>query len=155
MSAKVRLKDIVEALAMQIDEYASFVDRQTGKVASLSLDLLRTAEESPDNEEPDLPAWQREEWQSAQRIVSTSRYTRRPSKFQVHEWAIMEEFSLSVESDRIREDLLDAIHGKGAFRYFKDTIRRRRIEKDWHRFREDALRQIAIDWCEENEIAWE
>jgi len=42
----------------------------------------------------------------------------------------MEEFSKSVESARIREDLINAISGKGAFRYFKDTIRRYGIEKN-------------------------
>ncbi|HEY6344301.1 MAG TPA: UPF0158 family protein [Bryobacteraceae bacterium] len=60
-----------------------------------------------------------------------------------------------MESDRIREDLLNAIHGSGAFRYFKDTLRRYRIEKNWYAFRTDALREIAIEWCEQNGIAWE
>lgn len=67
----------------------------------------------------------------------------------------MEEFSRSVDSERIREDLLRAIRGSGAFRYFKDTIRRHHIETAWYPFRSEALRQIAIDWCEENDIAWE
>jgi hypothetical protein len=73
---------------------------------------------------------------------------------EVHEWSIKEEFSESVESARIRADLLDAISGKGAVRYFKDTIRRYGIEKDWYAFRTEALRQIAIDWCEEHQLKW-
>ena len=40
----------------------------------------------------------------------------------------MQEFHASVESDSIREDLLSAIHGPGAFRNFKDTLRRHGIE---------------------------
>ena len=70
-------------------------------------------------------------------------------------WAIMEEFSLEVKSDGIREDLLRAIHGAGAFRMFKDTSRRHRIEAAWFAFRAEALRQIALDWCEEHDIVWE
>ena len=66
----------------------------------------------------------------------------------------MQEFALQVESDSAREELLSAIRGKGAFRYFKDTLRRRRMEPQWHEFRAQALRQIAIDWCEENGLAW-
>ena len=66
----------------------------------------------------------------------------------------MEEFSRSVENDRIREDLQRAIHGKGAFRYFKDRIRQHGIEQDWFAFRSEALKQIAIEWCEENEVRW-
>jgi hypothetical protein len=91
----------------------------------------------------------------AKRIVSTDRFPRLPSKFDVHEWAIMEDFSLSVESDRIREELVHAIHRSGAFRNFKDTLRRHRMEAAWFAFRTEALRKIAIDWCEENHIVWE
>jgi hypothetical protein len=64
----------------------------------------------------------------------------------------MQDFSCSVESDRIREELLRVIHGAGAFRNFKDTLRRYGIEPAWFAFRAGALRQIALDWCEENQI---
>ena len=155
MPATVRLSDIIEALDTQFDEYLSFVDRETGQVETVSRDLLCEAEDSDEGDpEPDLPAWQKDVWEVAKRIVSSSSYERLPTKEEVDEWTIMEEFSQSVESDRIREDLLRAIHGSGAFRYFKDTIRRHGIEKDWHAFRDDTLREIAINWCEENGVAW-
>jgi hypothetical protein len=60
-----------------------------------------------------------------------------------------------VTSEKIREDLLNAIHGAGAFRHFKDTLRRHRIESDWFTFRAEALKQIALDWCEERRISWQ
>ena len=47
-------------------------------------------------EEPDLPAWQKQEWGIAKRIVSTDRFQRLPTKFDVHEWAKMQDFSNSV-----------------------------------------------------------
>jgi len=155
MPETVLLKDIVEALEMQLDEYLSFLDLDTGQVESVSLDLLHKAEESDDDDdEPDLPGWQQHEWETVKRIVSTDRFVKLPTKFDVHEWSIMEEFSRSVESEPIRDDLMRAIHGSGAFRYFKDTIRRHGIEPAWYAFRDEALRQIAIDWCEEHSIAW-
>jgi hypothetical protein len=60
-----------------------------------------------------------------------------------------------VESDKHRQELLHAIHGAGAFRNFKDALRRHRIESAWFAFRAEALRQIALTWCEENHIVWE
>ena len=78
-----------------------------------------------------------------------------PTRFEVHEWAIMQDFARSVQSDRIREDLLHFIHGAGAFRNFKSTLRRYLIESAWFAFRAEALRQIALNWCEENHIVWE
>jgi len=155
MPATVRLSDIVDALEMQFDESSSFLDRDTGQVQTVSHDLLSEAEESGDDEEPDLPAWQKQEWEIAKRIVSTDRFQKLPTKFEVHEWAIMQDFSRSLESDRIREELLHAIHGAGAFRNFKDALRRHRIEPGWFAFRGEALRQIALNWCEENHIVWE
>ena len=155
MSVSVRLNDIVEALEMQFDEFSSFLDCDTGKVETISDALLRQAEESSDEEQPDLLAWQEQEWETAKRIVSTDRYKPLPTKFDVHEWAIMEDFSRSVRSDRIREDLLHAIHGAGAFRNFKNSLRRHGIEAAWFTFRAEALRQIALDWCEENHLAWQ
>jgi Uncharacterised protein family (UPF0158) len=153
MPATVRLNDIVEALEMQFDEFSSFLDLDTGKVETVSRDLLREVEES-DDEEPDLSTEEDTEWETAKQIVFEDRFRKLPSKFDVHEWAIMEDFSLSVASNTIREDLLRAIHGAGAFRYFKDTVRRHRIESAWFAFRAEALRQIAIRWCEENQIVW-
>jgi len=154
MASTVLLSDIVDALEMQIDEAYSFLDLDTGQVETVSRDLLRDAEEDT-SEDPDLPDWQKEEWEVAKRIVSTDRFLKLPSKFDVHEWEIMHDFSRSVNSERIREDLLEAIHGKGAFRYFKDMVRRHRLESDWFTFRTDALRQLAIDWCEERDISWQ
>jgi hypothetical protein len=138
MPAKVRLNDIVEALEIQFDESSSFLDRETGEVEVISKDLLREAEDSGGDEELDLPEWQEREWEIAKLIVTTDRFLRLPSKFHVHDWAIMEDFADSVESHKIRADLLHAIHGAGAFRNFKYIIRRDGIEKSWYAFRTEA-----------------
>jgi hypothetical protein len=152
--ATVHLSDIIKALEMQFEESLSYLDLDTGQVVTVSEDLLREAEDHGD-EEPDLPDWQRDEWEIAKQVVSTARFRPFPTKFDVHEWEIMRDFSGSVGSDGMREDLLRAIHGAGAFRNFKDTVRRLGVESAWFGFRADALRRIAIDWCEKNHIASE
>ena len=154
MSATVLLQDIVDALEMQLDESSSFLDLDTGRVETVSNDFLGEPDESV-GEEPGFPAWQKHEFEVAKRIVSTDRFQQLPTKFDVHEWAIMQDFSNSVALERVREDLLNAIHGAGAFRHFKDTLRRHRIESAWFTFRAQALKQIALDWCEEHHIRWQ
>jgi hypothetical protein len=129
MPVTVRLNDIVEALEMQFDESPSFLDRETGEVETISQDLLREAEDPDADEELDTTEEQDPEWEIAKLIVSTDRFLRLPSKFDVHEWAIMQDFAQSVKSNKIRADLLHAIHGAGAFRNFKYIIRRDGIEK--------------------------
>jgi hypothetical protein len=149
----VDLNDIIDALEMQIDECSSFVNCETGQVETVS-DALLLEVEAGDGEEPDLPAWQKGEWVVAKRIVSTNRFQRLPTKFEVHEWSIMQDFSRSVESGRIREELLRTIHGAGAFRNFKDTLQRHGIEPAWLAFRAEALKEIALNWCQKNHITW-
>jgi hypothetical protein len=127
MPATVHLNDIIDTLEMQFDESLSYLDLDSGQVVTVSEDLLREAEE-PGDEDPDLPDWQKDEWEIAKRIVSTDRFRVLPTKFDVHEWGIMQDFSRSIGSDGICEDLLRAIHGAGAFRNFKDTVRRLGIE---------------------------
>jgi hypothetical protein len=154
MPVTVRLDVIVEALEMLVDESPSYLDLDTSQVVTVSEDLLSEAEE-PGDEEPNLPDWQKDEWAIAKQIVSTDRFLKLPTMFDVHEWEIMQDFSRSVEPDAIRADILRAIHGAGAFRNFKDAVRRYGIESSWYAFRTQALRQIALDWCEENQVAWE
>ncbi|MCU1232615.1 MAG: hypothetical protein JWP63_582 [Candidatus Solibacter sp.] len=155
MNHSVRLEEIVDALEMLIDEASSFVNLDTGEVETVSKELLSAAEEGEDDGELDLPEWQEAEWELAKRIVASDRFEELPSKFDVHEWEIMREFSEEVEPAEVRADLLNAIHGREAFRSFKDALRRNKIEEAWYSFRTEALREIAIEWCEEHQIPWE
>jgi hypothetical protein len=50
--------------------------------------------------------------------------------------------------------MMNAIHSRGAFRYFRDSIERYRLVDQWYRFRNAAIRRIAIDWCGTNKIEY-
>ncbi|HEY6344302.1 MAG TPA: hypothetical protein VIY49_22645 [Bryobacteraceae bacterium] len=89
MSA-VRLQEIVDALETQSDEHLQFLDLDSGEVEVISRDILHDAEEN--DEMPDLPKWQEREWEVARRIFTTDRFRKLPTKYDVHEWSIMEEF---------------------------------------------------------------
>jgi hypothetical protein len=154
MPATVLLSDIVDALDVQLDEYSSFLDLDSGKVESVADDLLRLAEDREEDSAPELPDWQQEQWEVAKQIVSSERFLPLPSKYDVNEWEIMQDFSISVTPESVRDDLLRAIHGSGAFRRFKDTVRDRGVESAWFEFRAAAFKKIAADWCNENAIVW-
>lgn len=69
-------------------------------------------------------------------------------RYEIDEYHIMEDFCSSLEDEGLKEDLLYAIEGRGAFRRFRDSIHRRGIEKDWYQYRDGRLEEIAIDWLE-------
>jgi hypothetical protein len=67
----------------------------------------------------------------------------------------MERFSNSQAHEDRRDELLDAIHGAGAFRSFRSTIRRLGIEDEWFAFRQSAFEEIAKDWLEAHDISYQ
>ncbi|HXW68275.1 MAG TPA: UPF0158 family protein, partial [Dissulfurispiraceae bacterium] len=75
-------------------------------------------------------------------------------KYDVHEYEIMEEFSRSLKDKESSDALWHALKGKGAFRRFKDTVNRFGIADEWYRYRDEALKQIAITWCESQNIEY-
>lgn len=155
MAAKVKLHDLVEGLEFESDIQSSYVDRETGEVLVIMKEFLSYAEEEAAPEDS-APQWQVDAYQEALQVVQNpDRYLRVPSQFEIHEYSIMEDFCHSVEDQKIRNELLNAIRGRGAFRYFKDTIYRYGIQDSWDTFRDEALRDIAKEWCEDNGIAYE
>jgi hypothetical protein len=154
MAAKGRLAEIVDAMEMQSEESLAFFDPETGAVEVVSRELCGKFEDGA-TEIPGLPAWQKKEWETVQRVLSSGSWVRLPRQFDIHDSEIMREFADSIESRPVREELQYAIQGPGAFRMFKSAIRRRKVEDDWHAFRNEALRKIAREWCEENDIECE
>ncbi len=88
-------------------------------------------------------------------ILESEDWIQLPSQFDIHEWEIMKRFCYTIEDESLRGELLNAIHGSGAFRMFKDVLYRHDIEEDWFSFKEEAFKEIAIQWCKENEIEYE
>lgn len=142
---------------MQFGETSSWVDLDTGQVETVSRELLRLVEEVEDGEDPDIPEWQEREWEAAKGIFAgvDTRYKELPTRREVPDWEIIGDFASTIESEAVAGELQRAVHGPGAFGRFKEIIRRQRIEPAWHAFREEALRQVAIDWCEEAGVPWE
>ena len=79
-------------------------------------------------------------------------YIKLPDKYEIHEYSIMEKFCYSIEDARLSNKLCNIISGRGAFRRFKDAIKRYNLEESWYAYRDEALREIARDWCQDNEL---
>jgi hypothetical protein len=153
MAVVVSLKDVVEAMDLPNDEWTSYLNLKTGEIVTVTDEDRRLVEDEEVDEE-DLPDWQRESLPKVREALESSDYEPLPDKFEIHEWAIMERFSNDQASEEQRDELLDAIHGAGAFRMFKSTIRRLGIEDDWFRFRQSAFEDIAKAWLKEHDVSF-
>jgi Uncharacterised protein family (UPF0158) len=149
---RVKLSDIVEGMDFQSDERSSFLNLTTGEVVGITDEELRAAENDAPLE--DFPEWQHDAIRIAGEILETDHYLPLPDRFEINEYSIMERFCLSVAAASLRDDLCDAIRGRGAFRRFKDRIQLYGLADDWYHYRDAALREIAIAWCEEHGIPY-
>ncbi|MGG3564014.1 UPF0158 family protein [Neobacillus rhizosphaerae] len=151
MKIQVKLNAILEEMELAFEESCSLLNTKTGEIVLLTLDDLRAAE----NEEPfdDLPDWQQENRMIAMDVVENFEdYIELPTKYDVNEYDIMENFCFTVRDQRKQDRLLRTIKGKGAFRRFKDNIIDLGIEDQWYSYRTECFKEIAIEWCRENNI---
>lgn len=155
MSPHVILEELVEALDTQSEECAPFLNRATGRTVFVIQEYADLATE--DSESDERPAWMKECVDEAREILSSvgGKYLPLPTTHDVNEYAIMERFIATLTDPRVAEDLAGAIRGKGAFRRFKDCAARRNVQDRWYDFRDKALTEVAVRWCEENGIAYE
>lgn len=153
MRKPAQLASIIDGMETQSNENTSYLNKKTGEVILVTDEEFQAAENGEPPEE--FPEWQREAIKTAQDVFENfGDYIELPSPFDIHEYAIIERFSLSLENERISEELLSAIRGSGAFRRFKDATHRLKVSEAWYRYRDQAYRQVAIDWCKEHEIEY-
>ena len=155
MAAEVKLDVIMEALELADDSISSYLDVETGEVHSITEEEFDLAED-PQAVIEDLPNWQREAVKLTRSIQEQEgkRYLVLPGKFDVHEWAIMDRFSETLRDAQMRNDFHGGIRGAGAFRLFKHLLTEYNLWDAWNRFKQGELRQMAIQWCEENGITF-
>ncbi len=152
MTAKVNLADLAEEMQAQSEGWHPFLHKPTGELVGVTDEMLSGADE--DASLDDYPEWEREGIELAKRINETDEYIALPSKWDIHEYSMMEDFCLSIENEKMRDVFLQAIRGKGAFRRFRDLADRFGLIDDWYKFRDEAYEEFAKEWCEENDIPY-
>jgi len=154
MAIRLKLNDIIEGLEFQSDESSSFLDKTTGKVVLISDYEISAAEDGDPIE--DFPDWEQYLVRIAKEIVDeTGNYIDLPTKFDINEYSIMEKFCLSLNDSEMSDNLYSSIKGSGAFRRFKDAINEYDIADDWYKYRNDVLKEIAIEWCQAKGIEFD
>jgi len=147
VSTQVQIDAIVEGMEMQSDDMHSFLHRPSGRVVTVSDDALAAAEDDDDEAVSD------EELAEAHQILSAEdEYLALPDRFEIDEYRMMERFARGLRAAE-RDATLRSLHGRGAFRYFRDTVHQLGLINAWYAFRDEAYREVARSWCEEHGIA--
>ena len=78
-----------------------------------------------------------------------------PTRYDINEYEMMKDFVETIIDTRLQNQLYISLNGSGAFRRFKDTCINFDIINDWYKFKGERYKEIAIDWCKENNIEFE
>lgn len=151
---KVKLSDILEGLEFTGSEVTAYINIKTGQVVMLSDDDVYEAEKNEDIES--YPDWQREIILLARQICQeeSEDFISLPTQDEIDEYHIMQDFIDSLEGDSVAATLCASIRGSGAFRRFKDAVCRLGVEQQWFKYRDNAYRELAIRWCDENQLEY-
>jgi hypothetical protein len=165
MTVTVSLRDLVDELQMLPNEGAAYLNKVTGRIITVTDDDVAMVEMDSEFEEEledandeigdEILDLETQYFQDVKRILADDAdYLKLPSRFDIHEYEIMERFCLSIPNGKARDVLLRKIRGSGAFRRFKDTIYQYGIENDWFKYRDDAYKEFAVVWLESKGIAY-
>ena len=136
---KIRLQQVIQAIEEADDVFTSFLDTKTGKTVYLA-DPLMTGET--------------DETLAAEMEDTPERFLRFPTKYEIHQYRIMEDFIDQLSPGKAQEELAYAIRGKGAFRRFKQSVRYHGLEQRWYDYLAEAYRELAIRWCDEEGLEY-
>jgi hypothetical protein len=152
MPNAIKLSKLVEEMGAQFDGATSYLEKSTGELHMIRDEEMETADADEPIEE--FPEWEQEAIGVARRILESDDFIPLPNQYELHEYDIMREFCGTVKNKKIRDDLHRALDGRSPFRAFKDKIQDHDVQGEWFRYRDGALKKLAIEWCKENGIAY-
>lgn len=135
----IPLKQVIQAIEEANEVFTSFWDTKTGKTVYLA-DPLMTGET--------------DDALSAEMENEPERFLRFPTKYEIRQYRIMEDFIDQITPGKAQEELAYAIRGKGAFRRFKQSVRFHGLEQRWYDYLAQAYREFAIRWCAEEGLEY-
>lgn len=104
----IKLEQVIEAIEMSDDFFTSFWDTKIGETVYLADPLLN-------GETNDVLA--------AEIETDPKRFFRFPTKYEIHEYRIMEDFIEPLSPGKVQSNLSYSIRGKGAFRRFSQATK--------------------------------
>jgi hypothetical protein len=133
------------------DTWTSYLNRRTGQFITVTDDSGTLLD---GQEVEGLPDLQTDDPAQVADALDSGDWLALPDKFEIHEYRLLERFSLGIENPDLRAALLQAIQGRGAFRRFKEVIHERGMAEAWYAYRQQSFEAIAVGWLEANGIAY-
>lgn len=152
MTVRVALHEIIDAMQWQSDEMTAYLNIKTGQAVPVGDEDLAAAEVG--ETDSDRADWEVEALEIARGVLAGEDYIPLPDRFEIDEYRMMERFAYGVTDAAASAHLRRAIQGRGAFRYFKDSVHELGLAQEWYAYRDRQYEEIAITWCEVNSVEY-
>jgi hypothetical protein len=169
---KVDLNELDVALSMGTSEFSYYLDLQTGRVLGVDDDARWTLEELLEEfdagegdplvafeellrQRDDIHDWQKSVLLDAARVEFDSKgcYLAIEADDPYQDYNDMASFIGMLDDDDLQEQLERAIHGRGAFRYFKDVVARYpEVQEQWYAYKDAQAERRLLRWLDDHDI---
>jgi len=174
MDEAIDMNEIIQSLENVSGDISVFLDTETGDLITLTEAEILTAEADRDkggdsdddlddmegglsddladdlDEGPGGPLARSQ----AKSIIEDEdgRYIALPNDRELNKWQIVKDYCHTLKDAKVKGELEDIIRGAGSFIKLDNCLQRHKLDDDWYNFQHKALRDIAADWCNENNV---
>lgn len=133
---KVKLSEVIDALDFTNDETEYYYNPDTEEIFMSNIGNFE-----------DLNEDELDELFEKSIMLST--------RYDINEYEMMENFAETISDTKLQNQLYISLNDSGAFKRFKDTCINFDIINDWYKFRDERYKEIAMNWCKQNNIEFE
>lgn len=147
---KINLEDIVNELELISDDGNSFFDKSTGQLFHISTRELEYAESGKEIN-PFLYKWQIEKINTVREMLKSNQYIQLPTKNEINEHGLMINFLRNYPNQKLKDEVANLEQDNNInYWQLRNVILQYNIGDEWYRYKREAFKKIAIDWCDKN-----
>ena len=152
---KVNLNDVIEAIEFENEMLNHYYNKNTGIIIYKedSKTALYNAEDM--HKIDTLEDWERELVKDLYDLrENPENYIKLPGKDEIDELKMMIDFCNSFSDILLTEEISYEHDYRRKLHEVKNVIRHKGLINDWYDYREATEREIAIEWCRNNNIKY-
>ncbi|MBE6072322.1 MAG: hypothetical protein E7208_10220 [Clostridium butyricum] len=153
---KVYLKDVIEAIEFENELLNHFYNKKTGVIIYKEDFSTSTYSAEDINKIDEFEEWERDLICNLQDLKENpDDYIQLPQKDELYELKMMMDFCNSFSDISLENNLdINSSDENTKLHQIKKIIQDKELINEWYDYREDTEREIAIKWCDDNNIEY-
>lgn len=152
---KVNISDVIECIEFETENLKHYYNKNTGIIIYKESSKTSNYSAADYNRINEFEEWERELIESLYDLENNpDNYIKLPGEDEISELNMMINFCNSFNDFSIDDILNKNVDDIKKIQKIKKLIEEKNMLNDWYDFREQTEKQIAIDWCNKNNIEY-